>query len=116
MARILSISYDHVLLETRRLLLEASGYSVTSALGLKESMYYCKQGGFDLFILGHSIPHFDKKKLIREFRASCRAPIVSLRSLSEPAVVGANYYVDPDPESVLDLVAQVLGGPEAKLA
>ena len=42
MPRILSVSYDEALLYTRRLLLEAAGYSVTSAFGFNEGLYQCK--------------------------------------------------------------------------
>jgi hypothetical protein len=108
MTRILSVSYDEVLLHTRRLLLESAGYSVTSAFGLKESLYHCR-GGFDLFILGHSISESDKQLLIKEFHASCPSPIISLRRLTEPDIAGANYHIEPDPESVLNLVAEILG-------
>ncbi len=114
MARILSVSYDGALLNSRQLLLEASGHNVTSALGLNESLYHCKQGGFDLCVLGHSIPHTDKQKLIREFRAYCPGPIVSLRFLSESDIDGANYYIDPDPKSLLELVAHIARVTEAK--
>lgn len=116
MARILSVSYDEALLDSRRLLLEANGHNVTSALGLTESLSHCKQGGFDLCVLGHTIPHSDKQKLIREFRAYCPGPIVSLRFLSESDIDGANYYIDPDPKSLLELVAQIDGVANTKRA
>jgi CheY-like chemotaxis protein len=108
MARILSVSYDEELLYTRRLLLESRGYSVTSALELKESLYWCEQGGFDLFILGHSIPETHKQSLIESFRASCRGTIISLICGTEPEVKGADYYIDANPEGVLNLVAAIL--------
>lgn len=116
MVRILSVSYDEALLNSRRLLLEASGHNVTSALGLNESLYHCKQGGFDLCVLGHSIPHSDKQKLIREFRASSPGATISLRFLSESDIDGANYYIDPDPKSLLELLAQIDGIATAKRA
>lgn len=114
MPRILSVSYDEALLYTRRLLLEAAGYNVTSAFGFKESLYQCKQGGFELFILGHSILLSDKQALIKEFRASCPGSILSLRLPSESDVEGADFYVDPDPENVLRLVAQILDATQPK--
>jgi len=101
-----------MLLHTRRLLLEAKGYAVTSALGFSESLYHCKQGGFDLFILGHSIPENDKQALIEGFRKSCSGPIVSLTRGLQPHVVGADYYIDPDPQNVLKLVDELLGSKE----
>ncbi len=116
MARILSVSYDEELLYTRRLLLETRDYSVTSALGLEDSLQQCKQGGFDLFILGHSIPEAHKKALIESFRASCREPIISLKCGTEPEVQGADYYIDPHPEGILSLVAEILSTAKPKRA
>ena len=53
--RILSISYDQALLETRQALLEQRGYSVTSVRGFTQAIAYCKSKDFDLFVLGHAI-------------------------------------------------------------
>ena len=108
MARILSVSYDEELLCTRRLLLESRGYYVTSALGWSESLNCCKQGGFDIFILGHSMPETHKQALIEGFRSSCRGKIISLNCGTEPEVKGADYYIDADPEGILNLVAEIL--------
>src|SRR6185312_7099370 len=112
MFRILSVSYDEVLLHTRRLILEAAGYSVVSAVGFKQSLDQCKHGGFDLFILGHSIPNSDKEALIKEFRASCPAPIVSLLLQTEIDVAGADYYIEPKPKAVLALVRKLGSKPK----
>jgi DNA-binding NtrC family response regulator len=76
--RILSVSYDGVLLATREMLLEQKGYNVTSASGFTESAEHCKNGSFDLFVLGHSIPHKDKLHLIESFQNNCSALILSL--------------------------------------
>jgi DNA-binding response OmpR family regulator len=77
------------------MLLQASGYDVTSALGFRESIHHCERGEFDLFILGHSIPLADKEALIDAFRKSCPGLIVSLRKTNESDVHGADYYVEP---------------------
>ena len=116
MARILSVSYDEELLYTRRLLLESRGYSVTSALELKESLYWCEQGGFDLFIIGHSMPETHKQALIESFRASCRGTIISLICGTEPEVKGADYYIGANPEGVRNLVAEILSTAKPKRA
>jgi CheY-like chemotaxis protein len=116
MARILSVSYDEELLYTRRLLLESRNYCVTSALGWEESINCCKQGGFDLFILGHSIPETHKQSLIESFQASCRGTIISLICGTEPEVKGADYYIGANPEGVLNLVAEILSTAKPKRA
>jgi DNA-binding response OmpR family regulator len=108
--RILSISYDETLLSTRRLLLEQKGYNVTSALGFTESVEHCRDGSFDLFILGHSIPHKDKLHLIETFRRNCSAPILSLARFGETKVPG-DFHASPDePVRFLEVVGEILAG------
>ncbi len=109
MARILSVSYDVSLLGTRRLILQDQGHAVISALGFTEALEECRRAaGFDLFILGHSIPHSDKEALISAFRAHSAAPIVALRRQSEKPVLGANFEIEPDPEAVVNLVTRLV--------
>jgi DNA-binding NtrC family response regulator len=115
--RILSVSYDMSLLATRKMLLEQKGYAVVSALGFSKALASCRAGGFDLFILGHSIPHDDKLELIQSFRAHCPAPIVSLERHGEH-FVQCDYHASPDnPEKFLEIIDQILTGrePRAKL-
>lgn len=109
MARILSVSYDNPLLRTRHMLLETQGHEVVSSLGFIESLKHCHEGNFDLFLLGHSIPHSDKLQLVKTFRKDCPAPIISLRrNAGEEPVDGADYHIEPDPEPLLELVHKIL--------
>lgn len=108
-ARILSVSYDQVLLRMRHMILEHEGYAVVSAHGLNPALELCEQGGFDLFILGHSIPDEEKRKMVQTFRQTCPAPVVSLRlGWSDPAVDGADFRVVPDPEVLLETVKDIM--------
>ena len=107
--RILSVSYDEALLRTRHMLLQTQGFQVISTRGFTESLPHCKRGGFDLFILGHSIPVRDKMELIHTFKAVCEAPIISLsRLIGEKKLDGADYHIEPDPEQLLELVADII--------
>ena len=109
MARILSVSYDELLLRMRHLLLEREGYEVVSSRSFTECHWHCKRGGFDLFVLGHSIPLSDKQQLVETFRTVSRAPVISLRRNSgEELVKGADYHIEPDPQPLLDIVAHLL--------
>ena len=108
MARILSVSYDELLLQTRHALLEREGYEVVSALRFADSLEYCKRNDFDLFILGHSIPPSDKQQLMGTFRHGSPAPIISLCRLDESRVQGADYYCEADPSELLKVVAIAL--------
>src|ERR1041385_4328019 len=108
-ATILSVSYDKSLLHTRQLMLEAQGYRVTSAYGFSEAKKHCAAGSFDLFILGHSIPHEDKKELIALFRAHCPAPILSLLRDGEQIVDGAEYQASPDdPNRLIEVIEEII--------
>jgi DNA-binding NtrC family response regulator len=112
--RILSVSYDMSLLATRKMLLEQKGYDVVNALGFSKALVSCRDSGFDLFILGHSIPHDDKLALIESFRAHCPAPIVSLERHGENAVP-CDYHASPDnPEKFLEIIDNILAGREPR--
>lgn len=84
MPHILSVSYDVVLLSTRQLMLETSGYTVTSAEGFVEATRLCAKGDYDLLIMGYSIPHEDKRALVEKTRAHCAAPVLALLRHGEP--------------------------------
>jgi DNA-binding response OmpR family regulator len=110
--RILSVSYDHVLLATRQMLLEQEGYDVTSALGFTAAIEHCGDDGFSLFILGHSIAYKDKMQLIKTFRENCSSPIVSLERLGEEQVP-SDFHASPDhPAEFLAAVNDILSGRE----
>jgi PleD family two-component response regulator len=114
--RILSVSYDSVLLATREMLLKQKGYQVTSAFGFTESMEHCRNGRFHLFILGHSIPHKDKLQLINAFRSNCPAPILSLQRFGETDVPSHFYASPDDPEKFLKVVDEILAAQETRLS
>jgi DNA-binding NtrC family response regulator len=112
-ARILSVSYDEILLRTREMLLRSQGYDVVSALGYADAQECCQEGGFDVFVLGHSIAYAEKQKLVETFRLVCPAPIISLRrNTGDQLVDGADYHIEPDPEPLMQLVARITSGEE----
>ncbi len=81
--RILSLSYDVALLDSRRMLLEEHGYQVTSVIGLEAALVACKQTVFDLVILGHSIPAEHKRRMLEQVRAVCDTPVLTLQRNGE---------------------------------
>lgn len=85
-ARVLSVSYDPHLLESRSAILRTAGYAVVPALSIKEAIDCFKAGGFGLVLLGHSIPAQDRSRLACLVRASdSPAPIVFVTAQSHPA-------------------------------
>ena len=91
--RILSISYDRALLQTRRMLLEEAGFEVISAASFREAFDLCRAGAFDLLIIGHSIPPNDKASMIAAARRSAKAQVLSIRTDTEPPAQGADFSV-----------------------
>jgi DNA-binding NtrC family response regulator len=111
---ILSVSYDVSLLATRKMLLEQNGFHVTNALGFSLARKHCRAGGFDLFVLGHSIPQADKLELIEDFRKNCQAPILSLERHGED-FVPCDFHASPDdPETFIKAVEEILAGQESR--
>jgi CheY-like chemotaxis protein len=90
------------------MLLEQRGYSVSSALGFTPAMAHCRAAGFDLFILGHSIPETDKRELIKTFRENCPAPILSLERPGESRVPSDFHASPDDPERFMKTVDRIL--------
>lgn len=109
--RILSISYDRSLLWTRQLLLEQLGYSVVSAEGFSQAWEAAEKTkpGFDLIILGHSIPPDDKKVIVGRMSATCDCAILALLRPFESPVAEATMSIDAgDPNAFLNAVRKIL--------
>ncbi len=83
---ILSIAYDESLLRTREWILKSAGDKVTSALGFTSAIAHCGNGGFDLVILGHTIPYPDKVALIERIRTHNHSDILALRRFGEKSL------------------------------
>src|SRR3954452_6526890 len=94
--RVLCISYDESLLLTRKMILEQAGFEVTPALGFAEAMEICESDpGFELIVIGHSMPRKDKTALIHTLRSmQCNAPVLSIRRHNDPPLPEADYSVD----------------------
>ena len=107
--QILSISYDETLLQTRQLMLERSGYEVTSSFGFTASLAQCMRSIWDLLIMGHSIPISDKRALLEEFRKHNQVPVLALQRLGEAQLPGAEHSLNPEhPEELLATVEKIL--------
>jgi ActR/RegA family two-component response regulator len=107
-ARILTISNDGPALQTWRFVLERRGYEVLSsyvAAGLEQ----CEAGAFDILILEGSVSEPEKKKLIDASRRCCSVPVISVPSgAGVPHADGADYYSGPDPEELLEYIAEIV--------
>ncbi|HEY6969333.1 MAG TPA: hypothetical protein VJA94_09015 [Candidatus Angelobacter sp.] len=108
---ILSISYDEALLRTREWILKKQGFDVTSACGFTEGEDQARRGGFDLAIVGHSIPQRDKVALITEFKKHSQAPVLSLSRHGDSPLSEADHSIlaSEGPEAFVVAVRHVLG-------
>jgi DNA-binding response OmpR family regulator len=108
MARILSISYNKALLQTRELMLSHAGFQVQSAVGFSAAIHACEKQEFDLVIMGHSIPPDDKAAIIKQLRAVCATPVLALRRPNESPLKTAEYNLDSgDPQQFLSYVKEI---------
>jgi len=115
--RILSISYDLALLQTRQWVLERAGYEVSSAFGFAEALEACKTGtDFDLVLMGHSMPQKDKMALYDALRTNCRAPLLSILRHGDSPIPQAEYAVEANdgPNALVEAVNNALAPHEVR--
>lgn len=112
MARILSISYDRLLLDTRQKILEREGHDVISTEGFVAATRLCEEDAstFDLAVIGHSIPFAEKKALFETIVTSKGpVPIIVIALYGEPQLDGVTAHVDPhDPRAFVQVVREIL--------
>lgn len=109
MRHILLVSYDLALLNTRQFLLESHGYTVTSAADFPEALQRCKGIGYDLLIIGHSVPVTDRRALIAAITKHCPTPVVALRKPGEAEQRGVDESIEHNkPEQLLAAVERLL--------
>ena len=108
MPRILSISYNQALLQTRELMLSREGFQVKSAVGFSAAVHACENEKFDLVIMGHSIPSADQAFIIEKLKALSNAPVLALRRPHDGPLDSAKYNLDPDdPARFLSYVKEI---------
>lgn len=67
---ILSVGLDPVNLFARETVLRSAGYTVVSAMSVKEAFHLFQNGDFDLMILGKTLPAKDRERLTCLIRVS----------------------------------------------
>jgi DNA-binding response OmpR family regulator len=104
-ARILSISYNLILLNVRQQLFERNGYEVVSAKNFEEAQGRVREGGYDVVVLGHSLPNNDKERIYNALKRDCPAPVISVSVEAEHDLHPASAWVDPfQPDELLKAV------------
>lgn len=108
--RVLSISYDVVLLNTRAMILEREGYTVTSAQTLRDAIALLQQDRFDAAIIGHSIPIEEQRQMSEAIRQQCPdAPVIALTRREGERLTFADRAIEAQrPEEMLDELRRLL--------
>ena len=91
--KLLCVSFDNNVLRDRCEALREAGYEVTGTTDIEEAFRHLDAEKFDLVIVGHRFPTFDKQALISVARQNWRTPVL--------LVCGAS------PEKELDADARV---------
>ncbi len=116
--KILSVSYDLMLLRTRELILTHAGFEVTSVRDLPEALRACGSEQYSLAIIGHSIPRQERRGFITQLRKVCKAPVVGLTRPGESSLDGVDYRVDVSdgPGVLVEVVKKIVanGGASAE--
>jgi DNA-binding NtrC family response regulator len=108
--KVLSISFDVTLGETRRMLLENAGFSVTAVFGGTEAMKLPKHLNFDVVVIGHCAPLQERIRLAKWFRKHIpNAKLIALESDVPDRIMLQlfDYHADAKkPDEWLRLVAE----------
>ncbi len=83
-ARILNISYERMLLDTRSAVLRAAGHAVRPARTFARALKLLQRSAFDLVIIGHSIPDKDTHSLVAAAHASGTPVLLMVRGTEQP--------------------------------
>ncbi len=110
--KVLNVSSDPCLLETRKAILERGGYQVVCASSAEEAVRLCRHESFKAIVLGHSLPGRLKHAVIQAARKyNPDARIIGLYKVSPNEAAGADIIIDSHdgPDLLLQAVRQNRG-------
>jgi DNA-binding response OmpR family regulator len=87
---ILVASWDPVLADLRKTILERAGFAVLQSRGSAGVRDLCKKKKVNLVLIGYSLPPSEKRKVWLEARKACKTPILQLYQDAEPELVESN--------------------------
>ena len=104
-ARILSISYNVVLLRTREMLLKEAGLDAVSVSNYAELLDALKSTEYDLCILGHSLPEKEKLRVFNVLKEKLpEIPILEIYRFHPDLKTGLTMSSQTSPEEFLETV------------
>lgn len=90
--KILVVSRDPKLADTRKTVLEAAGFTVVLAMDERAVEQACSSNGIDLIMLGYSLAPSDKRRVWAKSRQYCDVPILELHKGTAPELVERNVF------------------------
>jgi DNA-binding response OmpR family regulator len=91
--KLLCVSFDEAVSETRHEFLRDAGYAVTSVTKVDEAIELLAGETFDAVIIGHRFPRDEKRALATMARENCGTPVVLVRGPGTESDVTADAYV-----------------------
>jgi DNA-binding response OmpR family regulator len=89
---ILVASWDPILAELRKTILENEGFAVLQAKGSAGVRALCKKKKVNLVVIGYSVPPSEKRRVWVEARKFCKAPILELLRGGETELIESNVF------------------------
>ncbi len=93
MAKVLCVSFDKTVSDSRVSALKQAGYTVVSTTYIDEAMKRLEGESFDLLILGHRFPWADKRDVALYAREKCDTPVLLVCGAGPDMDIPADYRV-----------------------
>lgn len=107
---ILVASWDPVLADVRKTILEKAGFAVLQAKGSAGVRAVCKKKKISLVLMGYSLPPSEKRRVWVAARKVCKSPVLELHRDGEPELMesGAFAHESQTPDDFVISVRSVL--------
>lgn len=110
--RILCVSFDKTVSESREFALQEQGHEVIATTEIDQALEYLDSLKFDLIIIGHRFEKSDKQALIAEIHQRYHTPVLLVCSASADEDVNADVrvFAIQGLEGLVDAVNKVMEG------
>jgi DNA-binding response OmpR family regulator len=89
---ILVASWDPVLADVRKSILEKEGFAVLQAKGSAGVRAVCRKKKISLVLIGYSLPPSEKRRVWVEARKVCKSPVLELHRGGEPELMESDAF------------------------
>ena len=112
MAFVLCTGTNRTLMQTRAMILERAGHTVIPATEERELVDACSNLTFDVAVIGHSVPPFEKTRVLRLIRQHCpNAKVLELYTAAHGRKLSdADDWLEgpiPHPTDLIERVARL---------